>query len=89
MTSEWWILLCAQIITVLGLGGVLVWMRRTVKAMKGTMDAQKETIDTLRTILEAADVPKMTERFKAYRELVDHEKEAKLRRSSTIGSHWR
>jgi hypothetical protein len=76
MTQEWWILLTGQIITVLGLGGVLVWMGKTIKAMKGTVDAQKETIGTLRTILEAADVPKMAERFKAYRELVDHEKEA-------------
>ncbi len=76
MTTEWWILLLGQIITVLGLGGVLVWMDKTINAMKGTVHAQKETIDTLRTILEAADVPKMAERFKSYRELVDHEKEA-------------
>ncbi len=80
MTAEWWILLGAQIITVLGLGSVLVWMGKTIKAMKGTVDTQEKTISALRTILDAADVPKMAERFKAYRELVDHEKEADIKR---------
>jgi hypothetical protein len=76
MTAEWWILLAGQIITVLGLGGV-GW---TIKAMKGTVDTQEKTISALRTILDAADVPKMAERFKAYRELVDHEKEAEVKK---------
>lgn len=94
MTSELWLVLTGQIITVLGLGGVLVWMGATIKAMKGTVDAQKETInaqsakmdvlqslvDTMQHVLTAGDVPRMTERFKAYKELVDQEKEVELRR---------
>ena len=94
MTAEWWILLAGQIITLLGLGGVLVWMGRTIKAMKGTVDAQKETITaqatrmgmfeglvkTMETVLQTIDVPKMAEKYKAYKDIMDHEKEALVER---------
>jgi len=90
MTVEWWILLVGQITTVLGLGGVLIWMGRIIKAMKGTVDAQKETITaqsarmgmfeglvkTMETVLQTIDVPKMAEKYKAYKDIMDHEKEA-------------
>ena len=42
--AEWWLLWAWRIIAVLGVGAVLIWMARTIKAMKGTVDAQKETI---------------------------------------------
>jgi hypothetical protein len=77
--AEWWLLWAWRIIAVLGLGAVLVWMGRTIKAMKGTVDTQKETIHTLRSALDAADLPKMAERFRAYKEITDREKEADIR----------
>jgi hypothetical protein len=90
MTAEWWILLAGQVITVLGLGGVLVWMGRTIKAMKGTVDAQAETIKAqaekmssmetllkaMDTVLKSTDETKMLERLEAYKRFVDHEREA-------------
>jgi hypothetical protein len=74
--AEWWLLWAWRIIAVLGLGAVLVWMGKTIKAMKVTVDTQKDTISALRSVLDAADLPKMAERFRAYKEITDREKEA-------------
>src|SRR5690349_18795297 len=67
-----WIEWSYRIVVLLGvLGGVYV-----LKTLKTTVEAQEKTIAALRSLLEAADVPKMAERFKAYQEIVDHEKDA-------------
>ena len=77
----------------LGGGGLLFWIRRQFKAMQGTIDAMKSTIegqrqhiktlanlaDTLKGVLESTDEPKMLERLKAYKEFVDREAEARIK----------
>jgi hypothetical protein len=77
------IVIIAGLVNLVALGGFAYWARGWFTALKGAVDAQKETIaaqkefiEGLRTILDATDTPKMFERFEAYKKLVDQEKEA-------------
>ncbi len=79
-------------ITIFGGGGLLYWMARNIRALKGTVGAQEKTIraqsqiyseiqgllSTMRTVVESTDEPKMLERLKAYEQFVEKEKEAAM-----------
>ncbi len=89
--GEWWLLWAWRIIAVLGLGGVLIWMGKTIKAMKDTVGAQKETIraqtekmtsmetllNAMETVLTSTDERNMLARLEAHKKFVEHEKEAR------------
>ena len=79
-------------ITAIGFGGLIVWMRRQIGALKGAVEAQEKTISaqaqtvkglqtlltTMDAVLKSIDEPKLLERMKAYKEFVDREKEAEI-----------
>jgi GAF domain len=79
-----------QAIILIGLIVLGVWTKRwidalngTVAALKGAVDAQRETIaaqkeirEGLQALIDEADTPTMLERLESYKKFVDHEKEA-------------
>lgn len=74
-------------ILLLGFSGLVIWLRQWIFALRGALQAQNATIDTQKIVIESmsnfltvADAPKMLERYEAYKKLVDHEKEAILRK---------
>jgi hypothetical protein len=83
MTLHDVIVIIAAGLNLIALGGFAYWARGWFTALKGAVDAQKETIAAqkefiqgLQTVLDTTDTPKMLERLKAYKEFVDQEKEA-------------
>jgi hypothetical protein len=64
--------LILEVVNLVGLVG-LGWL---VRNLKGTVDAQKATIDSLRGVVDVADIPKMLDRVKAYKQMADEELEA-------------
>jgi hypothetical protein len=94
VSSELWLVLTGQVITVLGLGTVLAWMGKTIKAMKGTVEAQEKTIraqaermgsmetllGTMGTVLSSTDEKNMLARLQAHKEFVEHERAADAKR---------
>ena len=86
------LLLVQTVLYILGLGGLVYWLTRQIRALQGTLDAQAETIKaqgemltsfetlvrTIQGVLESTDEPKMLARLKAYKEFVDREKETAL-----------
>jgi hypothetical protein len=87
------ILVAANVaITAIGLSGLVAWLRRQIGALKGAVEAQEKTINAQATqmsglqtlvtamdnVLKSIDEPKMLERMKAYKAIVDREKEAVL-----------
>jgi hypothetical protein len=77
-------LLIAQIaISVVGIGGLVYWMRKWFKALEGAVNAQKNTIEAQKAHIEGmanflniADAPRMAERYEAYKKILDAEKDA-------------
>src|SRR5919109_2125807 len=72
----------SYVLGIVGVGGLVYWMRRWSIALEGALNAQKVTIDAQTTlmgnmasILNLADVPKMAERYASYKQLVDAEKD--------------
>lgn len=73
------------------------WLRWEIRALKTTISAQSDAIKGIEAlartsqalaeaatrVLEATDAPRMLERYKAYQELVEREKEAALREPTT------
>ncbi len=60
--------------------GRTVWtLRKTVQAQASTIEAFHTLVDGMKTLLDSTDEPAMRERFKAYKEIVDLEKEANER----------
>jgi hypothetical protein len=89
MISPETIAIIQTIIYLAGIGGVVYWGRKWYLALQGAVAAQKTTIDAQKAFMESmamflniADAPKMSERYEAYRKLVDHEKEVILKRFS-------
>jgi hypothetical protein len=76
--------LVVQIINLVGLGG-LGWLvatfKRAVQAQKDTIDAQKAHLEGMATFLNVADAPKMAERYEAYRQILDAEKDAFIKKA--------
>jgi hypothetical protein len=75
MTLHDIIVIIAALINLIVFGGCAYWVVCWLRSLKGTVDAQAETISTLKTILDVTDTPKMLERLEAYKKFVDHEKE--------------
>jgi hypothetical protein len=78
MTLHDLIVIVAALVNLTVFGGCAYWVVRWLRSLKGTVDAQAETISTLRTVLDVTDIPKMLERIEAYKKFVDQEKEAAL-----------
>jgi len=92
--SEGSLLLAWRIITVVGLGTLLFWMGKTIKAMQKTVETQRDTISaqsakmdgmekllkTMETVLKSTDEQNMLARLKAHKEFVEEEKGALVKR---------
>jgi hypothetical protein len=78
MTLHDLIVIIAALLNLTVFGGCAYWVVRWLRSLKGTVDAQAETISTLRTVIDAMDLPKMLERFKAYKKITDRQKEAEV-----------
>lgn len=61
--------------------GKTVWtLQNTVKAQSSTIEAFHSLVEGMKTLLDSTDEPAMRERFKAYKEIVDLEKEGYKRK---------
>jgi hypothetical protein len=63
-------------LTGIGLFGLLMWLNRQIQALRGTLDAQKNTISAFTLTRSMFDPSEWRKRFEDYRKLVDLEKEA-------------
>ncbi len=77
------------IISIVGFCGLGYWIYRWIVALKGAVDAQRDTIqaqaqtvasfksllDSMRQVLDSTDKTKMLARIDAYKKIVDREKE--------------
>jgi len=85
------------ILSILGVGGLIYWMKRHIDALKGAVDAQQKTIEAqatilkdfealnkiMKTVIETVDAPAMLKRWEDYKKIVDHEKEIALQQQAT------
>ena len=88
------------IIIFFGGSGVLYWIGRNIKALRGAVEAQEKTISaqsqmlsniqgllsTMRAVLESTDEPKMFKRLEAYKQFVEKEKGAPVSTSIYVGN---
>jgi hypothetical protein len=63
MTLHDLIVIVAALVNLTVFGGCAYWVVRWLRSLKGTVDAQAETISTLRTVLDVTDIPKMLRFF--------------------------
>jgi len=62
------------------LGKTISTLRKTVEAQASTIDAFKSLNSGMKALLDSTDEPAMLERMKAYREILDHEMEVKIKK---------
>ncbi len=88
------------IIILFGGSGVLYWIGRNIKALRGAVEAQEKTISAqsqmlsniqgllsaMRAVLESTDEPKMFKRLEAYKQFVEKEKETLMSTSIYVGN---
>jgi hypothetical protein len=67
------ILIIAVLINLIAMGGFARWIVGWIRSLTGAVDAQQQSINALKTLLDATDTPKMLERVEAYKKFVDHE----------------
>src|SRR5215831_11174457 len=85
------------ILSILGVGGLIYWMKRHIDALKGAVDAQHKTIEAqaeilkdfetlnkiMKTVIDTVNESSMLRRVEDYKKFVDHEKERALQESET------
>jgi len=64
-----------QFVNLVGLIVLGVWVKRWIKSLQGTVEAQQATISAFQNLLSVVDLPQMQKRFEAYKKIFDHEKE--------------
>ena len=57
-----------------------IWLGKTVRTQANTIDALQALLDSMGTVLKSTDERTMLGRLKAYKEFVDQEKEAHIKR---------
>jgi hypothetical protein len=68
----------AAVVNLIGLGGFAWLIRGWFRSLKGTVETQAQTISTLKTVIDTMDLPKMLERFEAFKKITDRQKEAEV-----------
>jgi len=71
MTLHDTIVIIAALVNLIAFGGFAYWI-------KGSLQAQQQTITALKNLIDALDTPKMLERFEAFKKTVDLAKEAAI-----------